>query len=66
MNFEFELLYCKEFTLRHITDKRESEHIENIRIKEYNEICSEKFRMAMNLWRMREFPFKKKWTFFHE
>ena len=46
--------------------ERESEHIENIRIKEYNEIGSEKFRMAMNLWRMREFPFMKKWTFFHE
>ena len=46
--------------------KREREHIENIRIKEYNEICSEKCRMTINLWRMREFPFMKKWTFFHE
>ena len=46
--------------------KREREHIENIRIKEYNEIYSEKFRMTINLWRMREFPFKKIWTFFHE
>lgn len=46
--------------------KREREYVENIRIKEYNEICSEKFRMTINLWRMREFPFKKIWTFFHE
>ena len=46
--------------------KREREYVENIRIKEYNEICSEKFRMKINLWRMREFPFKKIWIFFHE
>lgn len=49
-----------------VNHKREREYIENIRIKEYNEICSKKFRMAMNLWRMKELPFKKKWTFFHE
>lgn len=36
--------------------------IENIRIKEYNEIHSEQFEM----WRIRGFPFEKKWTFFHE
>ena len=46
--------------------KREREYVENIRIKEYNEIYSEKFRMTIKLWRMREFPFKKIWTFFHE
>ena len=46
--------------------KREQEYIENVRIEEYNEICSEKFRMTINLWRIREFPFKKIWTFFHE
>lgn len=46
--------------------EREWEHVENIRIKEYNGMCSEKFRMAIKLWRMREFPFKKIWTFFHE
>ena len=49
-----------------LTHKREREYIENIRIKEYNEICSEKFRMTIILWRIRGFPFRKKWTFFHE
>ena len=62
------LMMC--VTLRCITitikDKREREYVENIRIKEYNEIYSEKFRMTIKLWRMREFPFKKIWTFFHE
>ena len=34
--------------------KIEREYIENIRIEEYNKMRSEKFRMTMNLWRMRE------------
>ena len=57
---------CQHMSFRLTNGKREREHVENIRIKEYNKICSEKFRISMNMWRMREFPFKKIWTFFHE
>ena len=52
------------YGVSNITHKRESEHIENIRIKEYNEICSEKFRMTIILWRIRGFPLRKNGFFF--
>ena len=38
--------------------------LENIRIKEYTEICSEMFRMTINLWRIRGFPLRKNGFFF--
>ena len=58
--------YISTYGVSNMNHKRKQEYVENIRIEEYNEICSEKFRMTINLWRIREFPFRKKWTFFHE